>query len=45
MYLKYKDMKKIAFSVLFLLTALSVFAQETATDTIKFWTKKGTISP
>lgn len=37
-------MKKIAFSVLFLLTALSVFAQETATDTIKFWTKKGTIS-
>jgi hypothetical protein len=44
MYLKYKDMKKIAFSVLFLLTALSVFAQETATDTIKFWTKKGTIS-
>jgi hypothetical protein len=44
MYLKYKDMKKIAFSMLFLLTALSVFAQETATDTIKFWTKKGTIS-
>ena len=30
--------------MLFLLTALSVFAQETATDTIKFWTKKGTIS-
>ena len=37
-------MKKIAFSVVFLFAMLSAAAQETATDTIKYWTKKGNIS-
>ncbi|SHM53789.1 DUF3078 domain-containing protein [Flavobacterium xanthum] len=37
-------MKKIAISFVFVFTILSVTAQETATDTIKYWTKKGNIS-
>ena len=37
-------MKKIAISFVFVFTILSVTAQETATDTIKYWTKKGNLS-
>lgn len=37
-------MKKIAFSLALLLVALSINAQETPKDSVKFWTKKGTIS-
>jgi hypothetical protein len=37
-------MKKIIFSLALLLVVISINAQETATDTLKLWTKKGTIS-
>jgi hypothetical protein len=37
-------MKKIAISFVFVFTILSVTAQETATDTVKLWTKKGNLS-
>ena len=37
-------MKKTIFIVVFLMTIVSVNAQETAKDTIKLWTKKGNIS-
>src|SRR3970040_1499147 len=38
-------MKKIVFSLVLFLAAISIYAQEeTATDTIKIWTKKGNIS-
>ena len=37
-------MKKITFSLVFFFALISMLAQETATDTTKFWTKKGNIS-
>lgn len=37
-------MKKITFSLVAFFALLSMHAQETATDTTKFWTKKGNIS-
>lgn len=37
-------MKKTIFSLVLLLVAIAINAQETATDTIKLWTKKGNIS-
>lgn len=37
-------MKKIAFSLVLLFAIVSIYAQETATDTTKLWTKKGNIS-
>jgi len=37
-------MKKTVLSFVFLLVVVSVSAQETSNDTIKFWTKKGNIS-
>ena len=37
-------MKKILFVFVFIMTILSVHAQETAQDTVKHWTKKGNIS-
>ena len=37
-------MKKIAISFVYVFTILSVTAQETATDTVKLWTKKGNLS-
>ncbi|MFV8345553.1 DUF3078 domain-containing protein [Flavobacterium sp. ZB4P13] len=37
-------MKKTIFSLVLLLVAIAINAQETATDTTKLWTKKGNIS-
>ena len=37
-------MKKIAITFLFLLSIITVNAQETTIDTTKLWTKKGNIS-
>ena len=37
-------MKKMTFSLVFFFALISMHAQETATDTTKFWTKKGNIS-
>ncbi len=37
-------MKKTTFSLLFFFALIATNAQETATDTTKFWTKKGNIS-
>lgn len=37
-------MKKMTFSLVFFFALISINAQETATDTTKFWTKKGNIS-
>lgn len=37
-------MKKMTFSLVFFFALISIHAQETATDTTKFWTKKGNIS-
>jgi hypothetical protein len=37
-------MKKTVFSLVLLLVAIAINAQETATDTTKLWTKKGNIS-
>ena len=37
-------MKKMTFSLVFSFALISINAQETATDTTKFWTKKGNIS-
>ena len=37
-------MKKMTFSLVFFFALISMNAQETATDTTKFWTKKGNIS-
>lgn len=37
-------MKKTTFSLVFFFALISINAQETATDTTKFWTKKGNIS-
>ena len=37
-------MKKTTFSLVFFFALISMHAQETATDTTKFWTKKGNIS-
>ena len=37
-------MKKMTFSLLFFFALIATNAQETATDTTKFWTKKGNIS-
>jgi hypothetical protein len=37
-------MKKTVLPIVFLLIIVSVHAQETSNDTIKFWTKKGNIS-